>query len=667
MRDLTSTLMTAQQQAVAVPYIKLEAVNKIAGVDRYSWIRLYDGSEVDWFHTLTMPGDGSMVRARTTPSSDSRKLYRQRVSSPGPESDFSQWTYTNQYNAIVTAAASLGAEVAIYWIKPNREIRRFKSTDYGVTWGSAELIDYSQTTAIYDIAAAYKPNGDIAVFIADAANLYVMKCIGGQWQTKTAWDKTTGNLSGVACMYDGDWNLLVTGKDTAGNFKLWSLVYGDGGNVSPGTWSTLKEIASAPAGGDYEYKQPFLDKTDVYRCFFTEKYSGIEAYNRPFQSHMLLGVTYSEGLWREPAPFNVSCEYGLAMAHYGDYVWLASPDGVWRAPLVSQSLDLTADIISVRQESNQAGGVLVVELDNNDGKYASPGQGDIAVLDKGCQLEFSPGYRTTAGVEYSSGQTYCLESFEHTSTGGRASVILRAWDGWGALSDWSARHQLRWNKTTNDKNVKEIIAVIMARAGIKLEVKSQSATIANFYPDFTVNPNDSGKDAIEKLLSFAPDVVFIEGNKAYLVNPQSEDSPVSNYGVEHVILDGRYQQSAMRVNRAQVEGYDTGQGKLIVIDSFDWEEMDRLYERIRHVEDRNLNTTAKAYQRGEAVLRKAEIDAIEGIITIPVNCGQQLYDVITVTDARAGLEVAKRRILGITLVYQPQRGDYYQRSEIGGV
>ena len=140
MRTLTSTLLAAQKQAASVPYIKIEAVNKIAGVDRYNWSRLYTGSETDYFHALTIPGDGSIVRARITPVSDNRKLYRQRVSNPGPGSDFSQWTYTNQYGAVVTAAASLSAEVSIFWIKTNREIRRIKSTDYGVNWGSAELI-----------------------------------------------------------------------------------------------------------------------------------------------------------------------------------------------------------------------------------------------------------------------------------------------------------------------------------------------------------------------------------------------------------------------------------------------------------------------------------------------------------------------------------------------
>jgi hypothetical protein len=667
MRTLTSTLLAAQKQATAVPYIKIVAANKVAGVNKYKWTRLYDGSEADYFHALAIAGDGSMVRARITPVSDARKLYRQRVSNPGPGSDFSQWVYTNQYGAVVTAVASLGAEVSIFWIETNREIRRIKSMDYGLNWGSPEILDYSQTTAIYGIGAAYKPNGDIAVFIADTSTLYIMKCLSGQWQARVAWDKTTGNLSGVACVYDGDWNLLVTGKDTAGNYKLWSLVYGDGVDVSAGTWSALKEIASAPAGGDYVYKQPFVDKTDVYRCFFTEQYNGIEAYNRPFVSHTLPGAHYYDGLWFEPTPFNLSCEYGLAMAHYGDYGWLASPDGIWRASLGSQSLDLTDDIVSVRQEVNKAAGTLTVELKNDDGKYATLGQGDIAVLDKGCQLSFSPGYRTAGGLEYSDGQSYCLESIEYVSVGGRAGVILRARDGWGALSDLDARYQMRWNKTASDKNVKDIVTMMLARAGLKLEVKSQSSTITGFYPDFTVSPNDNGKSIIDRLLSFTPDVIFVEGNKAYLVNPQSTDSGEYSYGIEHAILEGSYRQGALETNRAQIEGYDTSQGKMIIVESFDWNEIDRLYDRIRHIEDRNLNTTTKSYQRGDAFLRKASIAASGGAILVPVNCGQELYDVIEVTDARAGLTAAKRRVLGMTLVYRPQKGEYLQRLELGGV
>ena len=666
MRTLSSSLLEAQQQGTVVPYIKIKAVNKTAGVNRYDWTRLYDGSEDDYYHGLTIPGDGSLIKVRITLPTDSNKLYRQRIISPGTGSDYSQWTYTGQYGAIVTAAASLGAEVSIFWIKSNREIRRIKSTDYGANWGSPELIDYSPSTAIYGLSAAYKPNGDLAIFFADQSVLYVKKCLSGTWQTKAAWDKTTGDLSGAGCVYGSDWNLMITGKDTAGNYKLWSLVYGDGGDVSIGTWSALKELASASAGGNFEYKQPFLDKTDVYRGFFIEKYNGSESYTRPFHTYTVPGTGFLDGLWREPAPFNLSSEYGLAMAHDSNYGWLTNPDGVWRTPLNTQDLEVTEDVIGVRQELDKAAGNLTIELRNDDGRYASPGLGALTAMDLGCQLEFSPGYIAASGAEYSEGQSYDLESFEHTSAGGKASVLLRARDGWGALCDWRARHQFRWNKTTDEANVRDIISAVLARAGLKLEVKSQSAAITAFYPDFTVNPDDDGKSIIQKLLRFVPDEIFIEGNQACLVNPQANDSAVYSYGLEHVITGGRYRQGAMKINRMQVEGLDTG-GAMILAERFNWDEAARFHDRLLHIVDRNLNTVAEAQQRGDAYLREVEIEAESGTIIIPVNCGQQLYDVIAVTDTRAGLDAVNKRVLGIALVYQPQRGEYFQRLDLGGV
>ena len=668
MRSLTSTLMAAQKQATAIPCVQVEAKNKIAGVVRYDWSRLYTGSENDYFHALTMPGDGSLVRARVTPPGDSRKLYRQRVPNPGPSSDFSQWTYTNQLNAAVVACASLGAEVSIFWTDAvNRKIQWIKSTDYGASWGSPEIIDYSPTTSIYGLAAAYKPNGDLAIFFADQATLYVKKHISGEWQTKSAWNKSTGNLSGVAAVYENDWNLLVTGKDSAGNYKLWSLIYGDGGDVAAGSWSALKELASAPSGGEFEYRQPFLDKPDVYRCFFVEKFTGSQAYNRPFWSHSVLGAKFIDNLWREPVPLNLSLQYGLAIAHYGDYCWLSNPAGVWRAKLTTEGLDLSADILALRQETGETSGKLTVELRNDEGQYAAPGQGDLSVLNIGCQIDFSPGYRTTAGDETSSGQTFSLEAYEHTSSGGKAGLILYVQDGWGAIAAWRARYQFRWNKDSDQMSVKDMLAFVLGRMGLKLEVKSQSSVITSFYPDFTISSGNQGDSVVQKLLSFVPDVLFIEGHKAYLVNPLSSDSSVYSYGTEHQVLEGRYRQGACELNRVQVEGYDTGSSELIVVDSFAWDEIDRLYDRLRQLEDGNINTVAEAQQRGEAYLRQADIESASGSILVPVNCGQQLYDVIDITDSRVGLTSEKKRVLGFILVYSTRRGEYSQRLYLGAV
>jgi hypothetical protein len=213
--------------------------------------------------------------------------------------------------------------------------------------------------------------------------------------------------------------------------------------------------------------------------------------------------------------------------------------------------------------------------------------------------------------------------------------------------------------------VKAIIAIILGRAGLKLEVKSQSTVMTGFYPDFTVNPGDDGRTAVSRLLSFVPDLLFIEGNVAYIVNPQSSDGSLYSYGGEHVIHEGRYGRKSQDKNRVQVEG-DAG-GALILAENYNWDEIERQYDHMSRIGDKNLGTVAESHDRGQAILRKMEIEMVGGMVRVPVNCGQQLYDVIDITDAQAGLDSAKRRILGLVLVYRPRRGEYSQRLVLGGV
>jgi hypothetical protein len=366
-------------------------------------------------------------------------------------------------------------------------------------------------------------------------------------------------------------------------------------------------------------------------------------------------------------PFNLSSEYGLAIAHHGDYCWLSNPSGVWRAKLTEESLDLTADVLSVRQELTKGAGRLIVELNNNNGQYASPGEGELEVLDIGCQLEVSPGYTTSEGNEISSGLAFGVDAYEHTSSGGKASLILYASDGWNLIENWRARHQFRWNKGSDEMSVKALLAFVLARVGIKLEVKSQSPVITSYYPDFTIHPNNRGDIVIGKLLSFTPDVVFIEGNKAYVVNPGSSDNSVYSYGSSHPILEGGYRRRAWELNHVQVEGYDPVNDEPVVVDSFSWTQITRLYDRLSQLEDRNIDSVSKAEQRGDAYLRQAEIESASGAIRIPTNCGQQLYDVIDITDSRAGLSDEKKRVLGLTLLYNPRHGEYEERLLLGAV
>ena len=667
MKTLSSTLLAAQKSASRSPYITLKARNRVAGAINPKYERLYAGSEPDGSHALAIAGDGSLIRFRVTPAADNKRLLHHRVVSPGPGSDFGTWVDTGRYDVLAVAAGTLGNNVSLFWIEGDRSVYHQKSTDNGASWQTPELIAAAATALASGITAAYKGNGDIAVFFTDTDTIYLVKYAGGAWQPATTWDKTTGNLSGASCIYDGDWNLLVTGRDTDGNYKLWSLVCGDGGDVPAGTWSALKEVATATSGGDYEYRVPFMAKAGVTRCFFVEKFSGSQAYSRPFTSCTIPESKFFVNHWREPLPFNLSSEYGLAMAYRGDYLWLVSPSGVWRADISEDALDLSADILSLKEEFNESESRLTVELTNSDGRYASPGQGSLSLLDTGCELEIGLGYKTSGGAETGLAHCFRLDAFEHTAGSGKASLILHASGRWESLNVWRAHHQFRWNKSGDEASVKDIIAFILARAGIQLEVKSESATTGNFFPDFTIHPGDRGDEILRRLLSFVPDVLCFEGNRACLIHPQSSDSNVYAYGNGHSIFEGKYLNRGFEANHVQVEGYDESSGEPIIVNTFAWPEIESGRERMLRVQDKNLGTVAEAGTRGDAYLRKAESGSISGVIKVSLNCGQELYDVIEITDSLAGLATAKRRVVGISALYDTRKGLYEQKLYLGAV
>jgi len=213
--------------------------------------------------------------------------------------------------------------------------------------------------------------------------------------------------------------------------------------------------------------------------------------------------------------------------------------------------------------------------------------------------------------------------------------------------------------------IEDILAFVLARVGISLEAKSQSAAITGDYPDFTINPETRGEGVLRKLLSLVPDIIFIEGSTAYIVDPSPDDDSVYSYDSDHPILEGRYRRRGWEINRVQVEGYDPVGDEPIVVDCFSWDDIARLYDRPSRIEDGNIDTVSGAGQRGEAHLRHAEIASVGGVIRIAPNCGQQLYDVIDITDPRAGLSEDKRRVIGLTLVYVPRRGEYRHSLRLG--
>ena len=64
MRPLSASLLAAQRSASGSPYVEVEVLDRLPDVARPVRERLYTGEEADAHHAVTVPGDGSLVRAR---------------------------------------------------------------------------------------------------------------------------------------------------------------------------------------------------------------------------------------------------------------------------------------------------------------------------------------------------------------------------------------------------------------------------------------------------------------------------------------------------------------------------------------------------------------------------------------------------------------------------
>jgi hypothetical protein len=394
-----------------------------------------------------------------------------------------------------------------------------------------------------------------------------------------------------------------------------------------------------------------------------EKFAGAALYDRPFHAYIVPETAYHHGLWREPAPGDFNAPYGLAAGYHssGEYAWLSTPNGVWRASLASQTVDISADVAFLEMSIGEQQGRLMVELDNQDNRYAD----FFNPEESGYQLVVSTGYRTAAGNEAGSCRSFVPDGYEHTVKDSSNIVRLKAGDGWTQLKEWQARDQWRWNKAGREKSIRDILAFVLSRAGLRLETRTESAVISASYPDFTIHPLDTGSLVVERLLEMVPDRLIVENGTACLVYPQALDSPCYRYGESHPILEGKYFRQPKTGNWVRVTGYDPAAGGDITADFFNWPDLKISGSRYSVIHDVNLNTIDQLEQRGEMLLRNAGMKSASGLLVVPANCGQELYDVVEIADAR-GFSGA-RRINAMSLVYDPARGRYIQQLVLGGV
>jgi len=749
MRDLSATLLAAQKKPDRLPYIELEVRDFEQGIKRLTWTRLYQGSEPDNHHGIAFDGEGSMhrIRAEIPPSTwqastayslgalvspttyNGHKyecttagtsgtteptwptvngntvtdgtvvwtcrginLYRQKVTTPGEASDYSQWVVAADDCYGPCAIAASGAKVYIFYRTTANVLWKHYSHDYGATWSNAQLAAIAD---VQSLSATWWAPGDIVVCFALylSAGLHRINGITLDTTTQTATEHeyTLSDLGGSytygigSTYFSNKIAIILAGRWSGDPYNFYALCRTEFSD----TYNFLAPdyFLTAPDGEDTTYEYPDChipqdpQSYETLRITAAEKFTGTTAYTRPFSSHMVKSSAFSEMAYTEPRPFlDLTSDYGLRITTSLDYWWLERPDGVWRAPRAAgESLVLTTHqvrgaIVSLTHHASS--GTLAVDLDNSRGTYANPGQGSLAQLKKFSELILKLGYKTTAGNETSEAGTYWVNGWEYSSQPALSRFTLLCIDGSRLIDNWSARHQMRWNATAvGPKSVWQILKAILSRVGILLTntpPKPQSSPLNNFYPDFTIPAGSGGTTAIRRLLSFVPDILVFRSQEAFTKNPLSDETSCYSYDVtatgtwqSHPILTGFYGE-LVHPSHALALGRDASFNR-IVATALDWPLLDLGIDILKQDYDPNLANATRTQERADAILRKHALEALGGQITIPTNVGQELLDVVTLTDARCGITSKKHRIRDIVTAYDWRKQTYQQKLTLAAL
>src|SRR3990170_1786838 len=201
MRTLPAPLLAAQKSASAAPYLKVVVSDRIGGIRRLAYTRLYTGSEPDGYHAAAMPGDGSLLRARASGG----RVYYQRVAGPGAGSDFSAWTDLDAADNAGVALCAEGSRALLFYVDSGGTILRLReSTDNGAALGSAVTVA-TASGAVGWLAADVKSSGDALLLYSVGATVYRVKRSAGAWGSPAAWSNSVASVTGLACFHQGDY------------------------------------------------------------------------------------------------------------------------------------------------------------------------------------------------------------------------------------------------------------------------------------------------------------------------------------------------------------------------------------------------------------------------------------------------------------------------------
>jgi len=665
MITLSGTLAAHQKRTARSPNLEAKAAATRDGFPLLLWERWYTGSEQDNYHATAIAGDGSLVRLRL----DAGNLYLSRVANPAAGSTYSTWSLL----AAITpntgfAIASKPGEMFIIYGHNTNSISYRTSTTNGGSWSAPTLIVSGEAFTIGPLACAYNATGDVAFWYSNPASSVVKwrKKTGGAWSALTTWTRgaDAATITGIGATYElGDFTLLMTGTaPTTLNRQVWQTRMGDGG-LPAGAWQALAPITEADAAGGLSFREPFVVRFAgrTLGSFTAEEVGAAPA--KLAQLTHPPGDSPSTANWTEPVPHEAAGAYGLALAYDGSRLFATTPFGVWVATVDLGTDDLTARVLAASYRLTPDISRCRLELDNHDGALSGLPNTAYPLTMPGGQLSLRPGYKSgaSAAPEYGASLDFTIDQIIYEVRDGKATTTLDCSGPWETIARYRAPQA--WQVAAGTLNRGAIFTRLAARAGLRLTSSSPSADWTATSPAFTIAPGEDGRSILHRLLAVVSDQVRTASQRFVIVGVSTTDTSTYSYGGagEHGVT------AFARVDGTADNNWIRAAGPDRYADDHDFAAIYRHGPQLRLLRNLDLTTNTKAQNAAAAALRRDTVVAKTGELVAPFNAGQELYDVVTVTVAGAGVSAEAFRVVSLGLEYHRGPGNRARYDSILGL
>ncbi|MFC2000181.1 hypothetical protein ACFLXE_05440 [Chloroflexota bacterium] len=312
--------------------------------------------------------------------------------------------------------------------------------------------------------------------------------------------------------------------------------------------------------------------------------------------------------------------------------------------------DLTDAVTRGRHVEEDYHAELSFTLKNADGTY-----NNLSI--RGLEIRVGRGYVTTQGNEYSLAPSLWVTSCGPDTETKKSVVIVYAVGIFDILANSRPDQEVKYNEGGGTNTIKDILADVISRAGFELGTSiSEDSLIDTVCPEFTLTTEQDYLSQIVMLLSQTECELLPQTNKLHIIHTQDSDASCYTYGTDHVLYSNVRRTTLFRPNKITV--YSILSDGTVVQGSYTDPDTGGIvvYEDTRYTSHLwGVDSAGKCQAMAQDLVERFKRRGNKGLGVVSMNCGQELWDVVTISDPWNG-QVIEGRVGRLEAVWEKGQG-----------